>query len=158
MYYVEAFEREQMMITWNLMVEPNSTVGLIDIFVNSLHPVDYGIKEMTSEGMAYEPKSFLKLYIYRSDNGIRSSRKITKGCKVNVGFRWMLGGVEFDFRIISDFRKDNIDNIKKIVNEFNKGFSRAGDWECISINGSKYSACNSKDNKFAKNKLDDRNK
>lgn len=49
MHYVEAFDRNQMMITsWDSMVEPESTARLIDAFVNSLNPADYGIKEMAS--------------------------------------------------------------------------------------------------------------
>lgn len=68
----------------------------------------------------------------------------------------MLGGVEPDFRTISDFRKDNIDSLKKIFYEFNKRISGAVEWGFTSIDGSKFNACNSRDNNFTKNKLDDR--
>lgn len=158
MHYVEAFDRNQMMMTtWDSMVDPQSTARLIDAFVNSLDLADYGVKEMASEGRPpYDPKSLFKLYIYGSDNGIKSSRRLAKSCRVNVEVRWMLGGVEPDFRTISDFRKDNIDSIKKIFNEFNKRLSGAAGWGFTSIDGSKFSACNSKDNNFTKNKLDDR--
>lgn len=158
MHYVEAFDRNQMMMTtWDSMVDPQSTARLIDAFVNSLNLADYGVKEMASEGRPpYDPRSLFKLYIYGSDNGIKSSRRLAKSCRVNVEVRWMLGGVEPDFRTISDFRKENIDSIKKIFNEFNKRLSGAADWGFTSIDGSKFSACNSKDNNFTKNKLDDR--
>lgn len=158
MHYVKAFDRDQMMMTtWDSMVEPDSMARLIDAFVNSLDLSDYGVKEMAQEGRPpYDPKSLYKLYIYGSDNGIRSSRKLEKSCKVNIEVRWMLGGVEPDFRTIADFRKDNIDSLKKIFNEFNRRLSGAVDWGFTSIDGSKFSACNSKDNNFTKNKLDDR--
>ena len=158
MHYVKAFDRNQMMITtWDSMVEPDSTARLIDAFVNSLDLSEYGVKEMAQEGRPpYDPKSLYKLYIYGSDNGIKSSRKLAKSCKVNIEVKWMLGGVEPDFRTISDFRKDNIDSLKKIFNEFNKRLSGAVDWGFTSIDGSKFSACNSKNNNFTKNKLDDR--
>ena len=158
MHYVKAFDRNQiMMTTWDSMVEPDSTARLIDAFVNSLDLSDYGVKEMATEGRPpYDPKCFYKLYIYGSDNGIKSSRKLAKSCKVNVEVKWMLGGVEPDFRTISDFRKDNIDSLKKIFNEFNKRLSGTVDWGFTSIDGSKFSACNSKNNNFTKNKLDDR--
>lgn len=68
----------------------------------------------------------------------------------------MLGGVEPDFRTISDFRRDNIDSLKKIFNEFNKRLSGAVECGFTSVDGSKFSACNSKNNNFTKNKLDDR--
>lgn len=158
MHYVKAFDRNQMMMTtWDSMVEPDSTARLIDAFVNSLDLSDYGVKEMAKEGRPpYDPKGLYKLYIYGSDNGIKSSRKLAKSCKVNVEVKWMLGGVEPDFRTISDFRKDNIDSLKKIFNEFNKRLSGAVDWGFTSVDGSKFSACNSKNNNFTKNKLDDR--
>lgn len=158
MHYVEAFDRNQMMMTtWNSMVEPDSTARLIDAFVDSLNLSDYGIKEIAAEGRPpYDPKSLLKLYIYGSDNGIKSSRKLAKSCRVNVEDKWMLGGVEPDFRTISDFRKENIDSLKKIFHEFNRRVSGAVEWGFTSIDGSKFSACNSKSNNFTKNKLDDR--
>ena len=158
MHYVEAFDRNQMMMTtWNSMVEPDSTARLIDAFVDSLNLSDYGLKEIAAEGRPpYDPKSLLKLYIYGSDNGINSSRKLAKSCRVNVEVKWMLGGVEPDFRTISDFRKENIDSLKKIFHEFNRRVSGAVEWGFTSIDGSKFSACNSKSNNFTKNKLDDR--
>lgn len=158
MHYVQAFDRDQiMMTTWDSMVDPESTARLIDAFVDSLDLSDYGVKEMASEGRPpYDPKGLLKLYVYGSDNGIKSSRKLAKSCKVNVEVRWMLGGVEPDFRTIADFRKDNIDSLKKIFNEFNKRLTGAVEWGFTSIDGSKFAACNSKNNNFTKNKLDDR--
>lgn len=158
MHYVTAFDRNQMMMTtWDSMVEAESTARLIDAFVDSLNLADYDIKEMASEGRpAYDPKSLLKLYLYGSENGIKSSRKLAKSCKVNVEVRWMTGGVEPDFRTISEFRKENIDSIKKIFHEFNRRVCGAVEWGFISIDGSKFLACNSKNNNFTKNKLDDR--
>lgn len=158
MHYVKGFDRNQMMMTtWDSMVEPDSTARIVDAFVNSLNLSDYGIKEMAQEGRpSYDPGSFYKLYIYGSENGIKSSRKLAKSCKVNVEVKWMPGGVEPDFRTIADFRKNNIDSLKKIFNEFNKRLSGAVDWGVTSVDGSKFSACNSKNNNFTKNKLDDR--
>lgn len=158
MHYVRAFDRNQMMITtWDSLVEPESKARLIDAFVNSLTLSEYGIKELAKEGRPpYDPKGLLKLYIYGSENGINSSRKIAKSCKVNIEVRWMMGGAEPDFRIISDFRKDNISSMKKIFCEFNKRISGAVEWGVTSVDGSKFAACNSKDNNFTKNKLDDR--
>lgn len=67
----------------------------------------------------------------------------------------MLKAVEADFRTTSDFRKDNIDSMKRIFIEFNKRLlelSIGG----TSVDDRKFSACNSKENNFTKNKLDDR--
>lgn len=79
MHCVEDFAREHMMTIWDFRLDSESTARLIDAFVNSLNLADYVIKEMSSEvRSAYDSKSLLKLYIYGSDTGIKSSCKPTK--------------------------------------------------------------------------------
>lgn len=146
-----------MMCSWDSFVDPDSIARLIDAFVNSLDLIKYGVKEAAVEGRpSYDPKGMYKLYIYGSRKGIRSSRKLSESCRVNLEVKWMMGEAEPDFRTISDFRKDNIDSLKKIFHEFNRRISRAVEWGFSSIDGSKFLANNSKDNNFTKNKLDDR--
>lgn len=138
-------------------MDPESIARLIDAFVNSLDLTKYEVKEAAKEGRpAYDPKGMYKLYIYGNRKGIRSSRKLAESCKVNLEVKWMLGGVEPDFRTISDFRKDNIDSLKDIFHEFNRRISGAVEWGFSSVDGSKFLANNSKDSNFTKNKLDDR--
>lgn len=158
MPYVPAFDRTQMMMcSWDSFVDPESVARLIDAFVNSLDLTKYNVKEAASEGRpSYDPKGMYKLYIYGSRKGIRSSRKLAESCKINLEVKWMMRGVEPDFRTISDFRKNNIDSLKEIFHEFNRRLSGAVEWGFTSIDGSKFAACNSKDNNFTKNKLDDR--
>lgn len=158
MPYVSAFDRNQMMVcSWDSFVDAESIARLVDAFVNSLDLTKYGVKEAAKEGRpGYEPKGMYKLYIYGNRKGIRSSRKLAESCKVNLEVKWMLGGVEPDFRTISDFRKDNIDSLKEIFHEFNRRISEAVEWGFSSIDGSKFLANNSKDKNFTKNKLDDR--
>ena len=158
MHYIESFDRNQMMMTtWDSMVDYESTARLIDAFVDNLDMSEYGVKELATEGRPpYDPKALYKLHIYGSENGIKSSRRLANSCKVNIEVKWMLGGVEPDFRTIADFRKDNIDSMKKIFREFNKRISGAVEWGFTSIDGSKFAACNSKDKNFTKNKIDDR--
>lgn len=158
MPYVKTFDRDQfMMCSWDSLVDPESIARLIDAFVASLDLSKYEIKEASSEGRpAYDPKGLLKLYIYGSRKGIRSSRKLAESCKTNLEVKWLIGGVEPDFRTISDFRKNNIDCIKSIFHEFNRRISGAVEWGFASIDGSKFTANNSKDNNFTKSKLDDR--
>ena len=158
MPYVSTFNRNQMMMcSWDSFVDPESIARLIDAFVNSLDLTKYEVKEAAKEGRpAYDPKGLYKLYIYGNRKGIRSSRKLAESCKVNLEVKWMLGGVEPDFRTISDFRKDNIDSLKDIFHEFNRRISGAVEWGFSSVDGSKFLANNSKDSNFTKNKLDDR--
>lgn len=158
MPYIKTFDRTQMMFcSWDSFVDEQSIARIIDAFVNSLNLQDYGVKEAAVEGRpSYDPKGLYKLYIYGSRKGIRSSRKLQESCEVNIEVKWMLGGVEPDFRTIAGFRKDNIDSLKKVFHEFNRRISGAVEWGFVSVDGSKFQACNSKDNNFTKNKLDDR--
>lgn len=158
MPYVSNFNRNQMMFcSWDSFVEPESIARLIDAFVNSLDLVKYEVKEAAKEGRPpYDPRGMYKLYLYGNRKSIRSSRKLAESCKVNLEVKWMLGGVEPDFRTISDFRKNNIDSLKEIFHEFNRRISGAVEWGFSSIDGSKFLANNSKDNNFTKNQLDDR--
>jgi len=158
MPYVPTFDRCQMMYcSWDSFVAPDSMARLIDAFVNSLDLSGLGVKKVAQEGRPqYDPRGMYKLYIYGNRKGIRSSRKLADSCKVNIEVKWMTGGVEPDFRTISDFRKDNIDSLKKIFHEFNRRIAGSVDWGYCSIDGSKFQANNSKNNNFTKNKLDDR--
>lgn len=158
MPYIKTFDRDQMMLcSWNSFVDEQSIARIIDAFINSLNLTEFGVKEAAVEGRpAYDPRGLYKLYIYGNRKGIRSSRKLAESCKVNIEVKWMMGGVEPDFRTISDFRKDNIESLKKIFHEFNRRISEAIDWGYTSVDGSKFIACNAKDSNFTKNKLDDR--
>ena len=116
MPYVQTFDRTQMMMcSWDSFVDPESIARLIDAFVDSLDLKKYHVKEVAKEGRpSYDPRGMYKLYIYGSRKGIRSSRKLAESCKVNLEVKWMMGGVEPDFRTISEFRKVNIDRLKEI--------------------------------------------
>lgn len=48
-----------------------------------------------------------------SRKSIRPSRKFAEICKLNIEVKWLLTGLEPDFRTISDFRKNNVDCLKK---------------------------------------------
>jgi transposase len=138
-------------------VDPESVARLIDAFVNSLDMTQFGIKEAAQEGRpSYDPKGLLKLYIYGYKKRIRSSRQLAESCHINMEVKWMVGGVEPDFRTISDFRKNNAKCLKDVFYEFNKRLTGAVEWGFVSVDGSKIQANNSKDNNYTKNKLDDR--
>ena len=158
MPYVSGFDRNQLMCcSWDEFVEKESIARITDAFVNHLDIEKYSAKPVVLESRPfYDPKSLYKIYIYGSRKGIRSSRKLAESCKVNLEVKWMIGGVEPDFRTIADFRKNNIDSLKEIFYEFNRRISGAAEWRFYSVDGTKIQANNSKDNNFTKNKLDDR--
>lgn len=116
-----------------------------------------GVKQVSREGRpAYDPYGLFKLYIYGVRKSIRSSRKRAESCITNIEVKWLLGGATPDFRTISDFRKDNIDCLKKIFREFNKRLCSEVEFGYLSIDGSKFYANNSKNRNFTTHKLDDR--
>lgn len=160
MPYIKPMNRDQyMMCSFDQLVDQESIARLIDAFVESVDLEKLGtLKAVPAyEGRpSYDPRDLYKLYIYGNRKGIRSSRKLQEACRVNLEVKWMMGGAEPDFRTISDFRKDNIATMKKIFYEFNRRLSGKVEWGFSSIDGTKIAACNSKENNFTKNKLDDR--
>lgn len=160
MPYLQGQDRNQMMMcSMDSFVAEDSIARLIDAFVDSLDLSSIGINrtESSIEGRpAYDPRILLKLYVYGYESGTRSSRKLMALCQLNLEVRWLMNGLEPDFRTISDFRKDNIKSMKKVFYEFNRRISGAVEWGFTSVDGSKFQASNSKDNNFTKNKLDDR--
>jgi transposase len=160
MPYIQAMDREQlMMCSLDSFVEPESIARVIDVFVNGLDlsKLEFNKSEAALEGRpSYDPKCHLKIYLYGSRKSIRSSRKLAEACRLNVEVKWLTGGLEPDFRTISDFRKDNVDCLKKVFREFNHKLASALEQGFKSIDGSKFQANNSKDNNFTINKIDDR--
>jgi transposase len=77
---------------------------------------DFGFKiKTTSEGRpAYHPKVLLKLFVYGYMNRIRSSRQLEKECRRNIELMWLLKELVPDHNTIANFRKDNVDAIKKV--------------------------------------------
>lgn len=158
MPYVETIDRNRAVISsLDSYIPQDSTVRIIDSFVDGLKIEDGGFKEASKEGRPmYDQRALLKLYIYGNCNGIRSSRKLAFHCHVNIEVKWLMKGLEPDFRTIARYLGDNTDKMKKVFHEFNKRIAGELKFGFTSIDGSKFHANNSKDNNFTMNKLDDR--
>ena len=159
MPYVEMQNRNQIkMVTLDTLVDTKSIARVIDRFVDSLDLEKLGFQRTRAEiegRPAYPPRELLKLYIYGHRYSIRSSRKLAYACRVNLEVIWLMGGMEPDFRTISDFRKSNIETLKRVFLEFNKRFlDMLIGYQ--SVDGTKIFANNSKDKNFTSSKLDDR--
>ena len=76
-------------------------------------------------------------------------------CKTNIEVMWLLERLVPDFRTISDFRKDNIEAMKKVFKTFVRICADLGLYsvEVGVQDGSKFRAVNSKDNCLTKSKL-----
>ncbi len=130
---------------------------LIDAFVESIALTDFGFKiKTTSEGRpAYHPKALLKLFVYGYMNRIRSSRQLEKECRRNIELMWLLQELVPDHNTIANFRKDNVDAIKKVFRHtvsIAKHFELIGG-KLIAGDSVKLRAQNSRKNNFNPQKL-----
>ena len=63
---------------------------------------------------AYHPAMMLKILFYSYASGIFSSRKIAKAMRENIAFIYLGAWQQPDFRTISDFRKNNLNELKEL--------------------------------------------
>lgn len=159
-YINPAIDVNQVMITtFDALVAPDSTARIIRYFVDNVDLGKMGFlnTEPAVKGRpSYPPSSMVKLYLYGYRNHIRSSRKLARACEVNIEVKWLMGGLTPDFRVISDFRKDNIGCMKKLYHEFTERVTVDIETGDVSIDGSKFKAWNSKDRNFTIHKLEER--
>lgn len=93
---------------------------------------------------AYDPKMMVSLLFYGYSTGTRSSRKISKGCEERFDFAFLSDGFKPSHDRISDFRKDNIEELKEIFKIIvlvgsNLGLVKLGNIN-VSIDGAKLKA------------------
>jgi len=62
----------------------------------------------------YHPLLMVRLWLYAYMRGIRSSRKLARATREDVGFRVLCAGNEPDFRTLAEFRKRHIDAIEDL--------------------------------------------
>lgn len=152
MRYIKGKEREQAILfpeSIDDYVGDDNLVRFIDAFVNTLDMVELGFtysQPKETGRKAYNPSSMLKLYIYGYTQRIRSSRRLESETKRNVEVMWLMEKLTPDFKTIADFRKDNVNSMKKVFKEFTimcKKMDLFGK-ELVAIDGSKFKAVNGK--------------
>lgn len=93
---------------------------------------------------AYNPKIMVSLLFYGYSIGVRSSRKISSGCEDRFDFVFLTDGFHPSHDRISDFRKDNLEELKDIFKIIvligaNLGLAKLGNIK-ICIDGAKLKA------------------
>jgi len=93
---------------------------------------------------AYDPQMMTALLFYGYAIGIRSSRKISKGCEERFDFVYISQNLKPSHDRISDFRKDNLEELKYFFKEIlhigaNLGLVKLGNIR-VSIDGTKIRA------------------
>lgn len=159
MNYIQGEKREQIrMESIESYVEEDSEVRVIDLIIDKMDIESLGFKVPNNEATgrpAFDPKDLLKLYIYGYFNGIRSSRKLAKQCKMNREVIWLLKDIKPKYRVISNFRKDNIDALEKLFNNFVSYWMDLGLYgkELVAIDGTKLEASASKRKHYSRKKI-----
>jgi transposase/cyclophilin family peptidyl-prolyl cis-trans isomerase len=96
----------------------------------------------------YSPKMMLNLYIYGYLHGVNSSRKLRDEAQRNIEVMWLMDRLQPDDKTICNFRKDNIDALRKTFREFSLICRKLGLYgsKLIAIDGTKVRANNSRKN------------
>lgn len=149
-------------------LERGDEVRFVDAFVDCLDMVGLGFKyserfsevydDTTAGRPPWNPRDLLKALIIGYLDGRRSSRKLAKECEVNDEMKWLLKGLTPSFKALSDFRKDNIECVRRVFKEFVYFCDSLGLFggKIISVDGSKFKAVNASDRNFSRKKLEDR--
>lgn len=140
-------------------VEQDNPVRFIDAFVEQLDlgQLQFSVKEQKTQGRpSFNPRIFLKLYVYGYLNGIRSSRRLEKECRRNIELHWLMQKLIPNYHSIADFRKDNpvaLKNTFKLFVLFLKDLDLVAG-HTVAIDGTKVRAHNSKKNNYSPKKIE----
>src|SRR5881396_2834779 len=161
MDYIRGVSREQVMLFPDSVEEyitEDNAVRFIDAFVASLDLGQLGFtraQPAETGRPAYDPGDLLRLYLYGYLNRVRSSRMLERETKVNIEVMWLLGKLRPDFKTIADFRRDNLEALKKVCREFTllcRKLKLFGG-ELVAIDGSKFKAVNNRRRNFNQARL-----
>lgn len=115
-------------------------------------------RKLSTEGnQAYHPKMMFKILSYAYANGIFSSRKIQTALHESVAFIFLAAWQKPDFRTISDFRKNNLDEFSRLFHQLVDMCARLGMISLghLSIDGSKFKANASDKRTYDKKRVND---
>src|SRR5258706_8229058 len=139
-------------------ITEDNPVRFIDGFVSSLDLAGLGFmraQPAETGRPAYDPGDLLRLYLYGYLNRVRSSRMLERETKVNLEVMWLLGKLTPDFKTIADFRRDNLQAIKRVCKEFTQLCQQLKLFggELVAIDGSKFKAVNNRRRNFNEARL-----
>lgn len=128
-------------------VDQSSIARIIDKIVDKLYGSEQRKKEKEKEvsdvGRPEYPRGdLLKLYLYGYMHRIKSSRRLERESRINIEVMWLMGKLSPDHWTISNFRKDNQEQIKQVIKSFNKFLLESGylEGKTIVIDGTKLKA------------------
>jgi transposase len=109
---------------------------------------------------AYHPRSILSILIYSYTQGVFSSRQIEKRCNEDLSFMYIAGMNCPNFRVLSDFRKNNSEFFhncfkQSVLIAMELGLASLGH---VSLDGSKFKANTSKHKAMSHKRLVEKEK
>ena len=114
---VRAYSQHQMLMfppSVRSLIEDDHLCLVVDDVVKVLD-LSCLYQKVSPEGNpAYHPAMMLKILFYSYASGIFSSRKIAKAMRENIAFIYLGAWQQPDFRTISDFRKNNLNELKEL--------------------------------------------
>jgi len=159
MNHIRGKDRQRPILgTLEEQVEPEAFVRIIDAFVDGLDMESFGFSyfQLNPEGRPpYHPSVLMKLYLYGYRNGIRSSRKLARACKINLEMMWLVEGRQPCFKTINNFRSMNSQAFRAVFRHF---VLMLRDWKLIggkpvAIDSFKIRAQNSLKNNYNEAKI-----
>jgi len=112
--------RNQMVLfpeTINDYIPEGHPARLVLSIVSNLN-LDPIISKFSNIGQkAYSPRTLLSLLFYGYSISIRSSRKLSKACEERVDFMYLSGNLHPSYKIISEFRRQNLPEISDLFQE-----------------------------------------
>lgn len=148
MQYIEGEDRYQYQLPGSLdeTIGENNPVRIIDIVVDSIiqnNKERFNRERQNEAGRPrYHDSALLKLYLYGYFNGISSSRKLEVETHRNKEVIWLMNSLRPDHWTISNYRKDNGEEIKYVTKKFREFLKEKGyiKLEKVAIDGSKVKA------------------
>jgi len=162
MEYIASIPRTQVMLLPPCVedyVGLENPVRVIEAFVNGvdLAQLKWPQREVGLPGArSFDPRVFLKLFIYGFLNRVRSSRELEKACRRNLEVIWLLSGLTPDHWTINNFRRVHRRQFAALFREFNLLCGGLGLFgaELVAIDGSFFKGVNNKERNFTRAKLE----
>lgn len=100
-------------------IPADDPVRAYDAFVEQINLADMGIIDDENQlgPPEFDPRVMLKILVYGTSYGIRTSRKLERACHHNLSFIWLTGNMKPDHMTISRFRRNNREPLSKVLKQ-----------------------------------------
>jgi len=131
----------------------------VRVFKDVMESLDYSAIESKCSEVGcppYPPEVMVKVLVFAYSEGVRSSRRVEKLCKVDVRFIWLAGGLKPDHNTIARFRKGNWSELVELYQDSVRvsGEANLVCLDLVSTDGSKIAAAASKRRVYSKLRIE----